>query len=231
VSVATFPLVGTPTTGFAKSDMVPNRRQAAGLLAGGRDLVVDQGAPSWTWAATTQPLYNAQIGQWKAFRASLRGAGRFFYMWDPWREYPGAYMPTGWGNLTRATGGAFDGSAAVATIGNSGLPDGGRDTIKITTLPAAFALGPGDGVQLHMGSTGKQSRHEVLDNPGVVADSGGNLTVWIEPEVPADFTTAAVVQLHRASAKWRATSISIPLDSAQRVRPATVVITAVSVML
>jgi hypothetical protein len=230
VSVASFPLVGTPTTGFVEVEIEPVRRQAMGVTEGGRDIVIDRGLPQWQGTWKTNPLTATQTAAWRAWKAALRGSARFFTLWDPLVEYPVHYMPTGAWPTTRATGGgAFDGTATIGNITTSGLADGGRDVLRIKTLPAGLVLSPGDGVQIT--ESGLQSLHRILDPAGVTADSGGNVTVWVEPALPAQFDASAAAQLHRPSAKWRVTSCDITVQSGSRVRPGQVTLQAVSVLL
>lgn len=226
--VATFPLI-VPTFGFvSRPNFDPIRRQTAGVAQSGRDWVIDRGAPQWSISLKTKPLFNAEIGQWLAFNAALRGGARFFQMWDPWREYPAAYMPAGWGSLTRHAGGAFDGTATVTAIGASGLPSAARDTLAFGTLPDGFKLIAGDMVGLSQ--SGLMSLHRILD-PTQLTSSAGAVTAWVEPEVPANFTTAAVAQFYRASGKFRMVSFSLPIDATGRNRPGQVTLSALSVLL
>jgi hypothetical protein len=227
MSVSSFPLIGTPTR-LQKFQAEPYRRQAAGLLEGGADVVIDRGAPQWKLSATTSMLDMAGVGVWRGWRSALRGAARFVKMWDPSVEYPSAYMPAGnWPTVRATGGGAFDGSAGIANITTSGLPDGGRDVFRITTLPVGLTLNPGDAVEVDQSTL--VSLHRILDPAPNAADAGGNLTVWVEPGLPASFTGNMTVQLHRASAKWRITQCDIPLDGTGGVRPGQVTIAAVSV--
>ncbi len=228
MSVSTFPIT-VPTFGFiGRPAFDPVRRQTAGVIQSGRDWVIDRGAPQWSLSLKTKPLFNSEIGQWLAFNAALRGGARFFSMWDPWREYPAAYMPAGWGSLTRHGGGAFDGTATVTALGASGLPGAARDTLAFGTLPDGFLLNPGDMVGLSQ--SGLMSLHRILD-PAQLTSAVGAVTAWVEPEVPANFTTAAVAQFHRASAKFRMVSFSLPIDAAGRARPGQVTMTGLSVLL
>jgi hypothetical protein len=152
VSVSAFP-IPMPTTGFVEADFNPMRRQSAGVFASGRDLVIDNGQPQWSFTLKTKPLFNAEIGQWKAWRDALRGGGRFALVYDPWREYPHAYMPKGWtAGMTRWDASAWDGTAVLGAISNSGLDAIGRDVVQLWDLPNALAMNPGDYVGLQWSS-------------------------------------------------------------------------------
>lgn len=186
-------------------DVRPYRRSSGSGLENGDDFSIDRGQPGWLADFTTRTLTALEAGQLDAFFASLRGPQRFFTFHDPAREYPLAYMPAGWGSLTRVGGGSFDGTASISAIGNSGLSGAARDTITVGTgsgkLPAGLLHSPGDDIALEEG--GKISLHRVLDPAGVTASGGGASTLWVEPEVPAGFTTSATARLYRAAAKWR----------------------------
>lgn len=231
MSVATFPRVWPSTIQFVESDFVPFRRQAAGVFGGGRDVVVDRGIPQWTATLKTRKLFTDEVGTVKALRASLRGAARFILLSDPWRPYPAAYMPQGWGSLTRAGGGAFDGTATLTTIANSGLAGIGRDVITLGTLPASFKLINGDYVGLIQ--SGIYSLHQVLDVAQVTANGSGVATVWVEPEVPSQFTTSAVVNLLAPLGKFRIdpAKFTLPVDATGRNRPGQAAFTALSTLL
>lgn len=230
MTVSTFPITW-PTTAFLESNWEPLRRQAMGVTGGARDIAVDFGQPAWTATLKTIPLTLAQAQAWKAFKASLRGQARFFLGWDPTREYPGAYMPAGWGALTRAGGGSFDGTCGVTAIATSGLDSVGRDVITLGSpaLPVGFSLVAGD--MIGFVQSGKYTLHRVLDAAPVAANGSGVSTIWIEPELPASFTTAAVAHLYRPCAKMRVTALDVPISAAGRNRPGQATITAVSTML
>ena len=153
MSVDSFPLAW-PTTKFIESTWKIDRRQVMGVTGGPRDIAIDFGQPAWTATLKTIPLFDVQCGAWDGFRAALRGQARFFCGWDPRREYPVAYMPAGWGSLTRSGGGAFDGWVDVPAIGNSGLDGVGRDLISLGRprgLPVGFSLQAGDMLSLRQG--------------------------------------------------------------------------------
>lgn len=234
MSVATFP-IGYPTSGFVEADFQIIRRQAAGMLGNGRDIVIDRGIPQWKAVMKTKPLFAKgpgvinEVGLWRGFRDSLRGGSRFFLGYDPFGSYPSAYMPAGWGSLTRAGGGAFTGTATLTSIANSGLPGVGRDVVSIGTLPIALSLIAGD--YLSLSQSGIVSLHRILDQSAVAANGSGVATVWVEPEIPANFTTSAAVNLLNASAKFRLSDFALPVQASGRNRPGQATFTALSTLL
>lgn len=373
--VSSFP-IACPTTQFAEAQFDVMRRQAGGVIGSGRDWVVDRGIPQWKATLKTRPLFLSEVGQWNAFYAAVRGGSRFFTLWDPATEYPQAYMPAGWGALTRATlGSAFDGHCSLGAISASGLSGVGRDVITLGApyaLPTGLHLIGGDKIELRQGvnllsspdftswlhtdctltqnaavgpdgtataavvsrtATGNDfvgdavtmagqglwfrfvawlklgtmtgtialrlrdgsgstdyamapmtvtaswqrfelvgqvpltaatgvnvyvdptndtgsagdtfqiwkprltqvdletiSLHRVLDPSQLAADVNGNLSTWIEPEVPSSFTTEALANLYRARGKFRMSDFQLPVQASGRNRPGQATFTAVSTL-
>lgn len=375
MSVDVFPVSFPTGATFTEADANPMRRQSAGVVGSGDDVVIDRGQASWSATWKTKKLFPTEIGQWRGFRDKLRGGARFFLGWDPLREYPIAYMPGGFtanGVTTRASGVAFDGTASLRAIGASGFPGAARDSLSLMDLPAGLKLNvgdyiglvdgtslspafnggswagangtigsgvspdplggsaanslilsgsglndfaawngtgsaydlktfvlsvwlklgtlsgavfagvkdltsgvilgggnvtttsswqralfqtttpltAGDGVQAvidptnNAGTSGqttliydprlwdfsarKYSLHRVLDTAQLTADGSGNLTAWVEPEVPGSFTTGAVVNLFRAAAKFRMLSFDLPVQASGRNRPGQATFSAIS---
>ena len=233
MSVATFP-IGYPAVAsglapwFIEADFECLRRQGGAVLGSGNDYITDRGIPQWQATLKTRMLFPSEISQWRGFRDSLRGMSRFFVGYDPLRAYPGAYMPRGWGSLTRVGGGAFDGTASLVAISNSGLPGIGNDVIEIGTLPSGLALINGDYVSLSQ--SGVVSLHRVLDQTAQVANGSGDVTVWVEPEVPAAFVAGtAAVNLLQPCAKFRIMKWDLPVQANGRARPGQATFTALSV--
>jgi hypothetical protein len=70
--------------------------------------------------------------------------------------------------------------------------------------------------------------HRVLDPTAQVANSSGQVTVWVEPEVRTDFTTAAVAMLQSPPAKFRLTKFELPVNAKGGQRPGQATFSAVS---
>lgn len=157
MSVDSFP-IAMPATPFVEASLMVQRRQSAGLSGAGRSFTIERGLPQWKFTGKTRELFDSEIGLWEAFRDKLRGAARFFTLYQPRRPYPLAYLPGGPSGLVRAApyGGLFGGRMQLAAIGSSLIPGGiGRDLITIgAPLPASvgYTLSPGDTVSLRQGA-------------------------------------------------------------------------------
>lgn len=169
---------------IARCQFDPMYQQAVAPTRGGLVQVANLGADLWFMQYATAPLDYQQAMEWLAFLHSLRGGLRTFKAWHPLRRYPLGY-PTGFAGLTRAGGGAFDGTCTLSTI------SGPRDQITLTTLPVSFAFNIGDMVSFPMGST--QCLVRVLE--AATADGSGIATLLIEPTVPLAATTSVTATL------------------------------------
>lgn len=179
--------------------MTVDARNAA---RGGQIQVVNLGPSVWSMKYETVPLLEAQAAEWEAWLASLRGGIKLFKAWHPLRRYARSY-PNGYGGLTRAAGGTFDGTCTRSTIG------GGLDTVLLTGLPNGFILLPGDFVSwAHTASV--QALHCVTE--AVTANGLGQATVSVEPLIRSSptGTTAyldrpwchAVIDPKSAGVRW-----------------------------
>ena len=208
----------------------PVRVQAAGSTGGVRDFTIDRGQPRWLAKFKTRPLTAPELGAMEAFKAKLRGRARYCLIYDPRHAYPAAYMPAGWGTLTRAGGGSFDGTCHVASIANSGLDGVGRDVVTLGAsggfLPVGLSLIAGDHVSFSQ--SGLVSLHRILDTAAQVANGSGVVTVWVEPELPASLTTSAVADLQQAQGKFAITKLELPADAKGRFRPGSASFEAIS---
>lgn len=135
---------------FSEADLQSYRRQALGIAGGGRDFTIDRGLPQWRGTWKTHRLSAADHGIWRAWRDSLRGASRYFLGWDPLREYPLAYMPAGFGALTKWDASAWAGEGYLAAIATAYE---GRDQIQLADLPSGLVLQAGDYVALQWADT------------------------------------------------------------------------------
>lgn len=135
---------------FAEADLQVYRRQSMGVAGAGRDFVIDRGLPQWRGTWKTNPLSAADHGIWRAWRDSLQGSARYFLGWDPLREYPLAYMPAGFGALTRWDGSPWAGEGYLAAVATGAGP---RDLATLADLPNGLALQAGDYVALQWADT------------------------------------------------------------------------------
>jgi hypothetical protein len=227
MAVDTFP-VAFPIQQWASCDAFdPVRRQMGGLIGSGRDFVIDRGVPQWRVTAKTRPLTLAELTTMEGFKAKMRGAARYCTLYNPSHAFPVAYMtskPPGW-----PTGfGAYAGACTLTAIGNSGLDGVGRDVLTLGGLPSGLSLISGD--MLSFAQSGMISLHRVLDSAAQVASGGGAATVWVEPELPASMTTAAVGNLQNPVGKFRILDLQLPADSKGRYRPGSATFTAMSTL-
>lgn len=156
MSVASFP-IPAPATPFVEATFAVQRRQSAGLLGNGDDFVIDRGLPQWKVTAKTRPLFDVEIGAWEAFRDQLRGAARYFTMFNPRRQYPLAFMPAGPPVLNRVSFGTpFDGWCSLNGNSVSTAPGNvGSDLIGIGppwSMPAGLTLQYGDHIEIREGA-------------------------------------------------------------------------------
>jgi len=159
---------------FNKAEFKPVYQQIVAPSRGGLVQVANIGSDLWTMAYATPPLKHAAAKEQFAWLQSLRGGVRTFKAWDPLCRFPEAY-PNGFGGMTRAGGGAFDGTCTLSAIGTD------RDTITLTTLPANFVFTAGDMVSFPMGAS---SRCLVRVLESVTGSGAGAATLTVEPWIP-----------------------------------------------
>lgn len=156
------------------------RAVSKNMLYGGLTQVREMGEPRWRATFTYAPMKRAEFQALQAWLDSLRGGMRTFLAHDALKSYPVSYRG-GFGGLTRAVGGVFDGTASVTGFA-------GADSFSVAALPAGFVLRAGDMVGLVQG--GNRGLYRILED--VTATAGGAATLTVEPRiVPGLFTTAA----------------------------------------
>ena len=192
---------------FRAVSFEPSYQQSVGTTRGGLQQVANTGVDLWRAKYETPPLSKSDALEWRAWLHSLRGGARLFKAWDPVRRYARAY-PSGYGGLTRAGGGSFDGTANLSAIASA------RDALTLSTLPVGFKLGAGDLLSFAMGDL--QALHEVII--GGTAAIDGTLAVTIEPTLSLPAVTGVTVSLAQPwfKAVVTANSISGPWQLGQR---------------
>jgi len=161
----------------------PERKGRIGAMAAG--------FPLWT-AEWTLPASMGQTGsdEWRAFLASLEGPLRLFLGKEYGRRFPRAY-PAGFDGLSRAAGGAFDGSV---TSWSQMITDG-QAVLSLGGLPAGLVLAPGDYVDFRWTTGGEARRTLVRSLAPAVASSGGAVSLVVSPAIPALTPESAVAHL------------------------------------
>ncbi|MFG1417011.1 hypothetical protein V5F38_04235 [Xanthobacter sp. V0B-10] len=166
---------------FGKSQMALTRQMSTITLESGAVQAAEMGEPIWRLSATTEPLRWTGRRQLAAWHASLAGSRRILaYDWVG--SYPIAYGAAVMG-LTRATGGAFGGSATLTSWT--------AITVTLTGLPAGYVLSAGD--RMSWAWAGVRAYHEAVEP--VTASASGVATVTVEPGVrlsPAPAAGSAV---------------------------------------
>lgn len=221
MTAPTFPL-NFPTTIFREVDLEPAYRQSAGVIASGRDYVVERGKPQWAGRWRTQRLSPVQIGQWEAFFAALEGGLNFFLGYDPLRELPESRrsnpFPPG---QTVVGGAAFNGTTAVTSIAAN------RRSATLGSGIAGLVMQAGDQIALEEG--GRHHLCRVIDTAPQTFTGGGAVTLAVAPRIPAGFTTAARARLVRPCAKFRLVSYALPKTADGGERPGDVTLEGLSV--
>lgn len=158
-------------------------------LVGGRTQVAQQAEPRWVAEYTTAQLsLGLQHRSWRAFWARMRGGLTPFLGYDPTQEFPAQY-PNGFGGMTRAGGGSFDGTATLTGISAT--------QIALSGLPASFIFKEGDHIELRQ-TNDLRGLYIIISN--VTAAAGGTVTLTVEPQILITlFTVAAVANINRPS--------------------------------
>lgn len=153
----------------------------ANTLQSGAVQTMDLGDPLWSATFRTHVVEAEDRQMWQAWALSLR-RGRKFLAFDPEKEFPAAYGSAVLG-LTRAIGGAFDGSATLGAVTAT--------TVQLLGLPALYQAKAGD--MLSFPWNGVRALHQLVED--TAASSSGIMTLSVEPPVrlnPAPAVSATV---------------------------------------
>jgi len=164
-----------PACGANSCDFELQRQEVIGGEIGGRILSNELGPAHWRLKFGRRPTAEADFDLWRAWLSSLRGSGKLFYGRDMRRgKWPRAYR-TGFSELTRAGGGAFDGTATSIDLTDNFVPE-------VSGLPAGFVVNVGDYLGFSWGSDSGRTLHRIVE--GGVADGSGVGAFTVEPEIP-----------------------------------------------
>jgi len=155
-------------------------RQEQSRQANGVTRVKDFGAPLWRGTFQSRSMRPNELDEWRARLRALENGVQQFRGVPLSRCYPIAYPNGSW-----PTGSAFNGAAALASIGAD------RKSIGVKTLPAGFQLRVGDVIQI-----GSRNLHSVEE--AATANAGGTTgTFEIRPHLWPETAVGDVVSVKR----------------------------------
>lgn len=151
----------------------------------------EKGRTLWSISAKTAILTVDQFDEINAFFGALRGALNTFTFYDPLKARPKTYPGTGWAGFTRASGGAFNGSGTLVSA--SGY------MLTFNTMPAGYVVRKGDMFSWTWGAT--RALHRSVED--AVANSAGQVTVQVEPDILPGSLVGTPVWVENAAAVFR----------------------------
>lgn len=185
-----------PSVGAMAQSFEPDRVDYLSPEAGGRLGAVSAGQPLWSMVVSLNNMVPDDADIWRAWVPLQRGAQRLFYGRDLDRPYPKAYR-NGFAGLTRAGGGAFDGSA---TSWSEAMDSENNSRVTLNGLPANFPLGLCDYIGFKWDDAAyaagnKKRRALVRVVEAATGSAGGVVTVTSEPPIPLVVPVGAVAHL------------------------------------
>lgn len=181
-------------SGITRVSFEPQRIDYGAPQASGKQGGVQAGWPLWGARFEIDRSDPEACDLWRAFIARLRGRIRRFYGYDPTRRRPLAHrfdLLT----LTRAGGGAFDGSA---TSWSQSIDSDGEASVTLNGLPAGLQLSIGDYIGFKWDAEGAVSgsyerRTMARAVLPATANASGVAVVRVEPPVNASVFPPGVV--------------------------------------
>jgi hypothetical protein len=160
--------------------------EASGLLGS-----ISAGFPLWMgeWALPTTGQDRAD--EWRAWISAQRGSSRLFYGCETARPVPLAYQNSNMLALSRAGGGAFDGTATSWSV------NGTRDVLTVNGLPAGFIFTWGDYAGFKWTTSSQPRRTLGRAVEGAIANGSGVAVLTIEPPLPGFVPGGAVLNFDR----------------------------------
>lgn len=208
-----------PTSGVAQQQFEPQRVDFLAPEAGGRVGGVQAGFPRWVAMWTIGRVGVAKSDELRSFVNECRGAIRTFYGRDQARPFPKAY-PAGFAGMSRAAGGSFTGSA---TAWSQSIDANDDQLVALAGLPNNFVLGTGDYIgfkwddaDFAAGNNQRRALVRVIRGGGGQANSSGNITVKVEPPVPALVPSGAIAHLDNPACTMRLLTDQTKLDAIDR---------------
>jgi hypothetical protein len=213
-----------PSTGVGSQVFEPQQVAYETAEAGGDSYGIGAGFPRWQaqWSLASG-ISPRQSDDWRAFLASLKGSMRTFLGRDFERPFPRLYGQ-GFGGMSRAAGGAFDGSL---TTWSQAMTGDGQALLSLTGLPAGFVLSQGDYADFRWLTGGVERRTLVRALVDATADGSGAISaVSVEPPVPTLTPGTAVAHLDNPACVMRLTSSQTQVSDMDRRRVAGATIVA-----
>lgn len=191
------PPLQMPTSGVSQQQFEPLRVDYAAPEAGGRVGGVQAGFPLWAAAWIIGRVGARKSDEFRAFLLQLRGATRRFLGRDLGRPFPLEHAG-GFGGMTRAGGGTFDGTA---TGWAEVITADGDSEVTLEGLPAGLVLSTGDYIGFTWLATeaavaGLAWHAPVRVVTGGTADGSGTITVTSEPPIPSAVPVSATAYLN-----------------------------------
>lgn len=168
-----------------RTDFSIERYMAGNKTRGRHYDVVELADPRWLVRVTTGKLTKQEHHALRAWWDSLAGGLNDFHIYDVQKLLPGGLLSLN--GLTRAAGGAFDGTATIDAFPTI-------NSISLSGLPAGFSLLAGDYVGLVEGT----ARQVLRVVSAISANGAGVVTLDVAPHIEtAVFTTAAVANFDK----------------------------------
>lgn len=167
---------------------------SSGMTRGGAVQSVQHSEPYFELTQVTRPLTRAEKAELEGWWDSMRGGVGDFLAYHPFRQWPSGYATEADVlALTRAGGGAFDGTFEVTALGSDGvsIQSGSSAT---TRCPPSLVITRGD--MIGLSDTGVYSLHRVIKSvtataSGVFSNAGSN-SIEVLPYVTPGLFTAGV---------------------------------------
>lgn len=195
VSVITFPRVLPDVTLYCDGfDFQTDTRPSA--TNSGVGLIVENGCPLILAKYRTPKYFGATFATVLGWIDSVKSPPQPVLAWDVRHPHPFAY-PNGISGLTRAGGGAFDGTCTLSAVDADGL------RLTLSGLPAGFQLGPADPLSFDWDASGGKSRraYHRVSSALAGADGSGVLQVEVRPATVGTYSTGATVYLDKPTFK------------------------------
>lgn len=185
--------VAMPTLYVAQQQFQLQRVDFVSPEAGGRLNSVQAGFPLWSANYSLSRMPEDYSDTWESFVDGLRGATRRFIAFDLKRLYPKLY-PDGFGAFGAFTGAASSWSQSINSDGDCLL------TLHLGSAAAGLVLSKRDNIDFRYSATetavsGLAWRALVRVVSGATANGSGDVTVTVEPPIPAAVPGSAVAHL------------------------------------